>query len=108
VVAGVSKRVPLTRENDGCQAVTITSQRTPFDAILARRQLDKITGEVLATAWAAGAGSGYGPLTVEVDSTICGVHGNPWLDFDSSVEGNVRKAGEAVLDQRRSGVLMEM
>jgi hypothetical protein len=39
------------------------------------RQLDKVTGEVLARAWAAGAGPGEGPLMVDVDSTICEVHG---------------------------------
>jgi hypothetical protein len=39
------------------------------------RQLDKVTGEILARAWAAGAGPGDGPLTVDVDSTICEVHG---------------------------------
>ena len=39
------------------------------------RQLDKVTGEVLARAWAAGAGPGDGPLTVDVDSTICEVCG---------------------------------
>jgi hypothetical protein len=39
------------------------------------RQLDKVTGELLTRAWAAGAGPGEGPLTVDVDSTICEVHG---------------------------------
>ena len=39
------------------------------------RQLDKVTGEVLARAWAAGAGPGEGSLVVDVDSTICEVHG---------------------------------
>jgi hypothetical protein len=39
------------------------------------RQLDKVTGEILSRAWAAGAGPGDGPLTVDVDSTICEVHG---------------------------------
>jgi Transposase DDE domain group 1 len=39
------------------------------------RQLDQVTGETLARAWAAGAGPGDGPLTVDVDSTICEVHG---------------------------------
>src|SRR5215218_1531075 len=39
------------------------------------RQLDRVTGEVLARAWAAGAGPDDGPLTVDVDSTICEVHG---------------------------------
>ena len=39
------------------------------------RQLDKVTGEILSRAWAAGAGPGEGPLTVDVDCTICEVHG---------------------------------
>jgi hypothetical protein len=39
------------------------------------RQLDKVTGEILSRAWAAGVGPGDGPLTVDVDSTICEVHG---------------------------------
>jgi hypothetical protein len=39
------------------------------------RQLDRVCGEVLARAWAAGAGPGDGPLTIDVDSTICEVHG---------------------------------
>jgi hypothetical protein len=39
------------------------------------RQLDRVTGEILTRAWAAGAGPGDGPLTVDVDSTICEVHG---------------------------------
>jgi Transposase DDE domain group 1 len=39
------------------------------------RQLDRVTGEVLARAWRAGAGPSDGPLTVDVDSTICEVHG---------------------------------
>jgi hypothetical protein len=39
------------------------------------RQLDKVTGEILGRAWAAGAGPGDGPLTVDIDSTICEVHG---------------------------------
>src|SRR4029453_17110292 len=37
--------------------------------------LDKMTGEVLARAWGAGAGPGDGPLAVDVDSTICEVCG---------------------------------
>jgi Transposase DDE domain group 1 len=39
------------------------------------RQLDRVTGEILSRAWAAGAGPDDGPLTVDVDSTICEVHG---------------------------------
>jgi hypothetical protein len=39
------------------------------------RQLDRLTGTILGRAWAAGAGPGDGPLVVDVDSTICEVHG---------------------------------
>src|SRR5215213_7949542 len=39
------------------------------------RQLDQLTATILQRAWAAGAGPGDGPLTIDVDSTICEVHG---------------------------------
>jgi Transposase DDE domain group 1 len=39
------------------------------------RQLDKVTGELLTRAWAAGVGPGDRPLMVDLDSTICEVHG---------------------------------
>ena len=39
------------------------------------RQLDRVTGQVLARAWAAGVGPGDGPLMIDLDSTICEVHG---------------------------------
>jgi hypothetical protein len=39
------------------------------------RQLDQLAGEVLARAWAAGAGPGAAPMTIDVDSTITEVHG---------------------------------
>ena len=39
------------------------------------RQLDKLTEQLLARAWAAGAGPGGAPMTVDIDSTICEVHG---------------------------------
>ena len=35
------------------------------------RQLDRVSRELLARAWAAGAGRGDGPLTIDLDSTIC-------------------------------------
>src|SRR5215203_2956926 len=39
------------------------------------RQLDQVTGTILGRAWAAGAGPGDGPVMIDVDSTICEVHG---------------------------------
>ena len=35
------------------------------------RQLDRVSRELLAQAWQAGAGPGDGPLTIDLDSTIC-------------------------------------
>ena len=39
------------------------------------RQLDKVAGELLGRAWAAGAGPGEAPVTIDVDSTICETYG---------------------------------
>src|SRR5712692_5204847 len=39
------------------------------------RQLDRVSEAVLARAWAAGAGPGDAPLVIDLDSTICEVHG---------------------------------
>ena len=39
------------------------------------RQLDLVSRELLARAWAAGAGPGDGPLTIDLDSTICETYG---------------------------------
>ena len=39
------------------------------------RQLDRVSRELLARAWAAGAGPGDGPLTIDLDSTICKTYG---------------------------------
>jgi hypothetical protein len=39
------------------------------------RQLDKVIAETLRRAWAAGAGPGDEPVTMDLDSTICEVHG---------------------------------
>ncbi len=49
------------------------------------RQLDRLAETALTRAWAAGAGPADGPMTIDVDSTICEVHGHdkqggePWL-----------------------------
>ncbi|MGH2722137.1 MAG: IS1380 family transposase [Actinomycetota bacterium] len=39
------------------------------------RQLDRLSEAVLARAWAAGAGPGDDPMTIDLDSTITEVHG---------------------------------
>ena len=39
------------------------------------RQLDRVSRELLAQAWAAGAGTGDSPLTIDLDSTICETYG---------------------------------
>lgn len=39
------------------------------------RQLDRVSLAALARAWQAGAGPDAGPLTIDVDSTICEVYG---------------------------------
>ncbi len=39
------------------------------------RQLDRVSRELLARAWAAGSGPGDGPLTIDLDSTICATYG---------------------------------
>jgi Transposase DDE domain group 1 len=39
------------------------------------RQLDRLTEQTLTRAWAAGAGPGDGPMTIDLDSTVCQVHG---------------------------------
>ncbi len=39
------------------------------------RQLDGVSRELLARAWAAGAGPGAEPLTIDLDSTICETYG---------------------------------
>ena len=39
------------------------------------RQLDRVSRELLARTWAAGAGPGDAPLTIDLDSTICETYG---------------------------------
>ena len=39
------------------------------------RQLDRVSRELLARAWAAGSGPGDAPLTIDLDSTICETYG---------------------------------
>ncbi len=39
------------------------------------RQLDAVIAETIRRAWALGAGPGHSPMTIDMDSTICGVYG---------------------------------
>jgi hypothetical protein len=39
------------------------------------RQLDRVLAETLRRAWRLGAGPGAAPVTIDLDSTICEVHG---------------------------------
>jgi len=39
------------------------------------RQLDRVSAELLVRGWAAGAGPGDGPVTIDVDSSICETYG---------------------------------
>ena len=40
------------------------------------RQLDRVIGETIRRAWSLGAGPGEAAMTIDVDSTICEVHGH--------------------------------
>ena len=40
------------------------------------RQLDRVIAETIGRAWALGAGPGDAPLVIDMDSTICEVHGH--------------------------------
>jgi hypothetical protein len=40
------------------------------------RQSDAVTEAALARAWQAGAGPGAAPMFIDIDSTICEVHGD--------------------------------
>jgi hypothetical protein len=54
------------------------------------RQLDKVAGELLGRAWAAGAGPGSAPATIDVDSTICETYG---LAKEGGVFGHTKVRG---------------
>ena len=48
------------------------------------RQLDRVSRELLARAWAAGAGPGDGPLTIDLDSTICETYPETHIFLEST------------------------
>jgi hypothetical protein len=64
------------------------------------RQVDKVAGELLARAWAAGAGPGEVPATIDVDSTICETYG---LAKQGGVFGHTRVRGYAPLVAAMAG-----
>ena len=76
------------------------------------RQLDKVAGELLRRAWAAGAGPDEVPVTIDVDSTICetyglakqgGVFGHTKVRGYHPLVAAVAGAGEVVHSRLRGG-----
>jgi hypothetical protein len=55
------------------------------------RQLDRVAETVLAMAWAGGAGPGDAPMTIDVDATICEVHGH---HKQGACSGSTRQLGD--------------
>ncbi len=65
------------------------------------RQLDKVAGELLVRAGAAGAGPGDAPATIDVDSTICETYG---LAKQGGVFGHTKVRGSHPLVAVMAGV----
>ena len=72
------------------------------------RQLDRVSRELLSRAWAAGAGPGEGPLTIDLDSTMCETYGlakeegaSPWLHWPAGLSPS---AGHRRRHRRRADV----
>ncbi len=79
------------------------------------RQLDRVSREALARAWAAGAGPGDDPLTIDLDSTVCGTHGlakagaqRHNLYLDSGVGQSLRRSDPGAADRPQLGHTMEL
>ncbi len=64
------------------------------------RQLDAILARSLKRAWSAGAGPGGGPLVIDLDSTICEVHGK---HKQGAAYGYTRQLGYHPLVATRAG-----
>ena len=56
------------------------------------RQLDRVSRKLLARAWAAGAGPGDAPLTIDLDSTICETYGTRHRRVPATPATRVRAA----------------
>jgi len=64
------------------------------------RQLDRLTEQLLTRAWAAGAGPGDAAMTIDLDSTVCQVHG---YHKQGAAYGYTRKLGYHPLLATRAG-----
>jgi hypothetical protein len=64
------------------------------------RQLDRVLDRLLRLAWSAGAGPGDEVLTIDIDSTICEVHG---YDKQGATYGYTRVRGYHPLLATRAG-----
>jgi hypothetical protein len=64
------------------------------------RQLDAVLSRVLARAWHLGAGPGADPLVIDLDSTICEVHGHK---KQGAAYGYTRQLGYHPLLATRAG-----
>jgi hypothetical protein len=64
------------------------------------RQLDRLTEQLLMRAWAAGAGPGDAAMTIDLDSTVCQVHG---YHKQGAAYGYTRKLGYHPLLATRAG-----
>src|SRR5450759_3457538 len=66
------------------------------------RQLDRVSRELLGRAWAAGAGPGEAPFTIDLDSTICETYGLAKEGATPRVHRGARLSPPA-RDRRRHG-----
>ena len=64
------------------------------------RQLEAVASRVLGRAWGLGAGPGSGPLVVDLDSTVCEVHGK---HKQGAAYGHTRELGYHPLLATRAG-----
>ncbi len=74
------------------------------------RQLDRVSRESLARAWATGAGPGDEPLTIDLDSTVCETFGlaregaqRHNLYLDSGVGQSLRRSDPGAADRPQLG-----
>jgi hypothetical protein len=63
------------------------------------RQLDRLCEQILTRAGAAGAGPGDGPITIDLDSTVCEVHG---YHQQGAAYGDTRTLGDHPLLANRA------